>query len=138
MSELTQKLQLPRTLWEKESLQDDLVAVLSANCTQVGCSEALMKCRMDAGSMDGFAWRRLAPRSFSSILLDTSGRPNATATAQGSGSKAHKLAVLVPYRDRPAQLDAMLPTLNAFLQVHGFAASHWSSSRHASSFQTTR
>ena len=30
----------------------------------------------------------------------------------------HKLAVLVPYRDRPAQLEAMLPSLHAFLTVH--------------------
>lgn len=71
--------------------------------------------------MDGFAWRRLPPRNASGSLQGTSGQSNATAAATAFGSKGHKLAVLVPYRDRPAQLETMLPALTAHLQVrHGF------------------
>lgn len=114
VSELTQQLQLTQKLREKRSLQERQ-AVPAAKNSQVGCSQALSRCSMDSGSTEGFAWRRLPPRNASGSPQGRKGQSNATAAA--SGSKGHKLAVLVPYRDRPSQLDTMLPALDAYLQV---------------------
>lgn len=114
VSELTQQLQLTQKLREERSLQERQ-AVPAAKDSQVGCSEAFSKCSMASGSLEGFAWRRLPPRNANGSLQGMNGQSNATAAA--SSSKGHKLAVLVPYRDRPAQLETMLPALTAHLQV---------------------
>ncbi len=56
------------------------------------------------------AWRRLPPGYPPEPLQQGD-------DAAGAGARKHKLAVLVPYRDRAAQLEAMLHALDAFLKV---------------------
>ncbi|KAK9865177.1 hypothetical protein WJX84_007285 [Apatococcus fuscideae] len=108
VAQLTEQLQLQLTRMqpEKRSLQEGQ-SRLAANCSQAGCAEVLQRCGGPVGA-EGLAWRRDVSR--------IGGQAAGSQNAEGTRATGHKLAVLVPYRDRPAQLDAMLPALDAFLQ----------------------